>query len=178
MNKQSLMSLFVVLGIFFGCEDTINQQQEPLTYHGVEVLETTPAFIFPGNRVLAKGSAPKAQIEANPPYGTVYGHESDPSSVYLALGGELLPDGSWIDQIYEDLYETTLYNNSAISFESPATITITGAAQCKYLNVDDQWVPIQGDATVTVKAVSTGPNGTSTIETDSKVLMGHGGDNG
>ena len=178
MNRQSLMSLFVVLGIFFGCEDTINHQQEPLTYHGIEVLETTPSFILPGNRVLAKGSAPNAQIEANPPYGTVYGCESDPSNVYLAIGGELLPEGFWTDQIYEDFYGTTLFSNSVISFESPATIIITGAAQCKYLNVDDRWVPIRGDATVTAKAVSTGPSGTSTITTDSKMLMGHGGNSG
>jgi len=178
MDRRSLLSLFLVLGVFFGCEDAIDQKQEPLTYQGKVVLETTPSFIFSGKGVAAKGVAPNAELEISPPYGTVYGHASQPENVFLAQGGELLPNGSWVDQVFHDVYVTTLFSNGVISFDDPTTIVITGAAQCKYLNEDGQWVPIHGAATVTAKGVATGPNGTTTIETTSRINMGHGGTNG
>jgi len=164
------------MGIFFGCEDSVNQ--DSLTYHGKEVLESTPSFVLPGGRVMYKGSGPNVAIETNPPYGTVYGLITDTANVYLAQGGELLPDSTWTDQIYQNTYGTTLYSNSAVTFLSPATVTITNATNCMYLDVNDNWVPVTGDITVTAKAISAGLNGSCYFETDSKVLMGHGGQNG
>lgn len=179
MNPRSFLALSIVLSIFFGCEDAINQQKEPLTYQGKVVLEITPSFVLTDNGAMAKLNAPSAQIEEDPPDGTVYGLESDTNNVYLSQGSEMLPYGSWTDQIYEDVYSTTMYANTLISCEELTTITITDITpNCKYLNEFDDWVPIHEDATVTAKAVSTGPNGSATITTDSKILMGHGGDNG
>lgn len=161
--------------MFFGCEDTINQ--EPLTYHGKEVLETTPSFLIPSG-IMLKGEGPNSKIQTDPPYGTVYGHETDPNNVYLAQGGELLPDGSWTDQVYSDLYGATLYSNSGVHFETPAIVTLTNTTDCKYLDVNDVWIPVSGTVTVTAKAISVGTSGTTYMETGSKVLMGHGGNSG
>ncbi len=175
MDQKNKLMLLFVFGIFMGCEDKINQ--EPLTYQGKEVLETTPSFLIPQG-VMLKGEGPSSQIQVDPPYGTVYGHKTDPNNVYLSQGGELLPDGSWTDQVYSDVYGATLYSNSGVHFESPATVTLSNAVDVKYLDVNDNWVSVSGDATITAKAISVGPAGTTFMETGSKVLMGHGGQNG
>ena len=178
MKRQTLIALVIGLTIFFGCEDSIDQRQEPLTYHGKEVLETTPSFVISKIGVSAKSLLPNSEIQADPPYGTVYGQISDPDNVYLAQGGELLPDSTWTDQIYADLYGATLFSNAGIYFKNPAIVTITNAIDCQYLDVNDVWVPVTGDATVTAQAVSTGAGGSAYIETDSLVLLGHAGTNG
>ncbi len=177
MKQQTLIALMISLTFFFGCQDSVYQEQGPLMYQGKEVLETTPSFVIleVKDGVMAKAGDPEVQIEANPPYGTVFGNESDSGNVYLSQGSEMLPAGSWIDQVNGEVFTTTLLSNSTVSFVNATTITITGATDCEYLNVDDEWVSITGDATVTAKAVSIDENGTCTIETSDKILMGHGG---
>ncbi len=178
MNIQTkiTLSIFTIILFMVGCQSDINQPNAPLTYNGIVVSESTPDFTR--RNALARSTAANAQIEDNPPYGTVYGHENDPDNVYLSQGGELLRDGSWADQVYNETYKTTLFGNSKAEFDNLATVTITNPVDMYYLDGNGNWVQITSDTTVETIAVTTGLYGSGDIESGTICAIGSGGNNG
>ncbi len=173
MSSRLILPLLAATLLLVSCQSNINQPNEPLTYNGIIVSETPPASNSAGD--LAKTTSQNAQIESTPPYGTVYGHENDPDNVYLCQGGETLTDGSWTDQVYNDTYKTTLFENSIAEFDGVVTVTITNPDNCYYVDNDGNWVQTISDITVQTTAVSTGPNGSADIETSTICSIGNGG---
>ncbi len=178
MKFRVSLIILTIIFILAGCESNLTQPPQELTYNGITVSESVPEFIQPS--VLAKTTDESAaQIEEDPPYGTVYGHETDPDNVYLSSGSEVLPSGSWTDQVYDETYKTTLYANTKATFDAPTTVTITDPVDCYYLNASGVWVEVTSDTTVETTAIKTGLNGTCTIESDVKCTFpGDGGENG
>lgn len=178
MNKQTkiAISIFTIILLMVGCQSDLNQPNEPLTYNGIVVSETTQKFT--NENVLARSTAANAQIENNPPYGTVYGHENDPDNVYLSQGGELLPNGSWADQVFNETYKTTLFGNSKAEFDNLASVTITNPVNMYYLDGNENWIQITSDTTVQTTAVTTGLYGSGDIESGTICRIGSGGSNG
>ena len=175
MSKYT--NLFVLAFLFFfACQEKINQPTELLSYNGKIVTETVAPFLGGGDGSLYRTVAPTGQIEHAPPYGTVYGHESDPNNVYLSRGEERLPSGSWTDQVNNETYTTTLFNDGTITFENLTVVTISNAVNTHYLNENGDWINIESDITLQAKAVTTGSNGVCDISTgDRGVLMAGGG---
>lgn len=173
MSSRLILSLLAATLLWVSCQSNINQPNEPLTYNGIIVSETPPAFNGTGG--LAKSTLPNAQVESAPPYGTVYGHENDPDNVYLCQGGETLTDGSWTDQVYNDTYKTTLFENSVAEFDGVVIVTITNPENCYYVDNNGNWVQVTSDINVQTTAVSTGPNGSADIESSTICSIGNGG---
>ncbi len=175
MSKYTNLFLLAFL-FFFSCQEKINQPTELLTYHGKMVNETAASFLIVGDNALFRTVAPCGQIEPLPPYGTVYGHESDPDNVYLSQGGEQLPSGSWTDQVNDETYTTTLFSNGVLTLENLTLITISNAVNTHYLDENGDWIDVDSDITVQANAVATGAGGVCDISTiDRGVLMAGGG---
>lgn len=175
MSKYTNLFLLAFL-FFFACQEKINQPTDRLDYNGKMVTETVAPFLFSGGNALFRTIASTGQIEQSPPYGTVYGHESDPDNVYLSQGGEQLPSGSWTDQVYDDTYTTTLFSNATITFENLILITITNAVNTHYLDENGNWIDVNSGITIQANAVTTDSGGACDISTSDKgVLMAGGG---
>jgi len=166
MKSKVFLLILSLIVLFVACESKVTSPNTPLVYKGITVSETTPDFIG-GNR-LAKTTESTAQIESDPPYGTVYGVDTDPDNVYLSNGSEVLPTGSWTDQVYQETYKTTLFSKSTAQFDGLTTVTITDAVDCYYLDATGTWVEVTSDITVETTAIKTGVNGTCSIEIQTK----------
>lgn len=176
MNRLNNVFVLAII-FFFACQSNINQPTETITYNGITITETVASFLV-NEGDLAKAESPKCQLEVSPPNGTVYGHETDPDNVYLAQGGERLPSGAWTDQVYQDVYRTTLFSNASITFDNPTLITISNANATSYLDSDGNWNEVSSDVSVEAKAVSTGSDGACEISTSDKGVFESGGNGG
>jgi len=163
---KNILNLFILaLVLFLGRQsNNSSQPQEILTYHGKVVVESAAPW-------LAKGIEPAGKIEENPPSYTVYGQVND-TNVYLAQGGEQLPIGAWTDQVLEDIYTVTLFQSSSITFETLTLVMLVDAVGCQYLDANNEWITVDSDMTVYVKAIVTGDDGSCIISTNKKCGFG------
>jgi len=173
MKTHKIISFLVITLMFISCNSNINQPDIPLLYNGIVVSESVPDFNQ--NSSLSKSNSANAKIEQEPPYGTVYGHESDPDNVYLSYGGETLPQGAWADQVYQETYKTILFGNTSGSFSSLSTVTILSPVDCYYLDSSGNWIEVSSDVTVQTTSVRTSSNGTCVIQSNNKCDIGEGG---
>lgn len=175
---KKYFSLFAsMMIVFFACELDLVNHSQVITYCGKTVIETPAPFLINGDGALNRGSNSVGQIENSPPAGTVYGHENDPDNVYLSQGGEQLPKGSWSDQTYQELYSTSLYRNSSITFNELTLVTITSGNSCQYLDNNGIWNTVGNNITIYVKAVRTDEDGSCQVTTNAKgVYNTRGGD--
>ena len=174
MNNRFFLPLFTVLILLIACNSKLTQpENKPLTYNGIVVSESTPAFLSSDG--ITRSTNSSGQIENDPPYGTVLGHENDPDNVYLAQGGEILPSGSWADQMFQAIYSTTLYGNTIAEFANTTTVTILNPIDCYYLNSIGNWVQVSSSQTVQTTVVKTGLNGSCTIQSNTLASIGNGG---
>ena len=178
MKKLIFLTIgFVVLWVM-GCDQPVTPIEGELVYHGIQVKEGPAPFILNASKgVRAKGAFPDAELESNPNNGTVYGLQSDSSNVYLAQGGEQFPGGTWIDNAYGDVFTTTLFANSTLTFSGLQTVTLIDPVNTTYLDANNNWVAVSSTQTVTAQAVATGDAGSADVETTGPVGIGGGGDN-
>lgn len=178
MKKLILLTLGLVFLYVVGCDQPITQPEGALVYHGIQVKEGPAPFILNVSKgVRAKGTSPDAELESSPSDGTVYGLQTDSTNVYLAQGGEQLPGGTWIDNAYGNVFTTTLFANSTLTFSGLQTVTLIDPVNTSYMDANNTWVPVSTTQTVTAQAVATGENGSTDVETTGPVGIGGGGDN-
>ncbi len=178
MKKLVLLVLSLAFLLVVGCDQPITQAGGVIVYHGIQVKRGPAPFILNAPKgIRAKGANPDAELESNPSDGTVYGLQTDSTNVYLAQGGEQLPGGTWIDNAYGNVFTTTLFANSTLTFSGLQTVTLIDPVNTTYLDANNTWVAVSTTQTVTTQAVATGENGSTDVETTGPVGIGGGGDN-
>ncbi len=140
-----------------------------LSYNGIPVTTTPAPFILNENQL---GLITSTEIQLPLPAGTVYGHADYPGEVFLATGGEALPAGAWLDNSYNYAFVANINSETQITFVELAYVVITGATGTQYLNTDNVWVPVVGDAAVWARSIITGVDGGCIIDTGTKFGIG------
>lgn len=165
-QDNSLLSHFGIGGE--GSDNT------PLIYNGIVVTTAPAPFLM--NFGLARGEEPGTEVLSPLPEGTVYGHEEDPDTVYLAAGGEELPTGAWIDNTNTTVYTTEIFSETVVLFEGVAEVNIINPENTQYKDAAGNWLPVTANGTVFAVKIATGVLGGCFVETSVKFGIGGEGD--
>lgn len=101
-----------------------------------------------------------AQIESNPPYGTLYG---DADSSWTAQGDEYLYDGYWVVNNSSNRYEIDVFENALITCEKVVTIRVVNPSGVTYKDGLNGWVSLTSTANVSTDSLKTNSTGTCGI---------------
>jgi len=140
-----------------------------LSYNGIPVTTTPAPFLMNSNQL---GLVTSTEVQLPLPTGTVYGHADYPGEVFLAVGGEALPEGAWLDNSYNYAFVANVNSSTQITFVELAYVVITGATNTQYLNTDNVWTPVVGDTAVWARSIMTGVDGGCIIDTGTKFGIG------
>jgi len=147
-----------------------------LSYNGTPVTTTPAPFLLNANQL---GLLNSTEVQLPLPAGTVYGHADYPGEVFLAVGGEALPAGAWLDNSYNYAFVANVNSATQVTFVDLAYVLITNATNTQYLNNDNVWVPVAGNAAIWTRSVMTSVDGGCIIDTGTKFTIGgEGQDNG
>ncbi|NQV29347.1 MAG: hypothetical protein HQ508_00535 [Candidatus Marinimicrobia bacterium] len=143
--KRTQVALWLVAVIMFiGCEGNLTQPD--LVY---------PQEVQVWDHSLAKDARIVAKLDSIVPEGTVYILPEDTTTI-VALGGELLPGGSRVENLKGDFYKVHLYSELKVAFDSLSIVTIAFPTNLQYLDSQDKWISLSSGGTVSAKAVKTG----------------------
>ena len=156
--------------LFTSCDLNLDNEQS-LTYKSESIAVNPAPWLL--NNSLNRGEDHKIEIDNPAVAATVYGNESDPN-VYLAVGGEKLPNGSWVDNIDQLTYVTHIKNNAFIKLEFPVEIQLINPVETYYLSESEEWVNISAGSSVYASAIKTGNSGSCTLI--STVMISEPGD--
>ena len=158
---KTLVIVLVALTLFMACEAPVPEQnEENMSYRGRSV-ETVPAPFLVQNG-LAKDGKDGVVISESSADATVYGALAD-ETVYLAVGGEELLQGTWIGSLSNEPIEVTVGKSLNIVFETLTEVTIIDADNISYIDVDGQSVLFSGSGVLTTTEISTGIDGSVTL---------------
>ena len=168
--------LLVVVMLFIGCENPGDLSQDFNTYQG-RTVQTEPAPFLDTNGGMAKVTAGTLTISEDVTEGTVYGLDGD-TTVYSAIGGEILSIGAWVDNQSEKPFEVSATSDLVITYEKVTTVTIIESLSIAYIDENGVTVPFTGSGVITTTEISTGSNGSVTLISSTKFgIGGDGGDN-
>lgn len=173
--KKHILILGIIL-LIVGCQ-SINQQDRILYYKGLQVSESAPDFLHPGQRVAARGETSGGQLDQTLPYGTVYGCVCDPDNVYLAQGGETLPPGTWSDQLYQETYTLYVSGNTSVSFNTTTMVDVQNPIDTYVMDSDGNWTNLSSGGTIQTTAIKTGQNGSCSLSVSTMCDIGGGNGN-
>lgn len=166
--------VLLAVSLFIGCESPQDLSNEQTLYKGRVVLQERAPFVIDGNS-LSKDSDGLLILDETVPDGTVYGLKND-DEVYAAEGGEVLPKKSWVDNVSNEPVEVSVTADMTISFEAPTQVTIVGAVDVTYIDVNGIEVVFTGSGVVEATQISTGSDGLLTIIVTAEFSIG--GDDG
>jgi len=145
MKRTQVVLWLVIVVLFIGCEGNLTQPN---------LITNQESEAITGS--LAKQPRTIAKLDSIVPEGTVYFLPEDTTKQIIAMGGELLPGGSRVENLKGSLYKVHLYSELKVGFDSLSTVTLGFPTNLKYLNSQDKWISLTSGGTVSAKAVKTG----------------------
>lgn len=144
----------LALALFIGCENPGETANEQRLYQGQTILTEKAPFLINTNS-LSKTPGAILVIDDAVAEGTVYGLETE-TNVYAAEGGEVLPVGTWVDNLDAEPIEVNLGSGLIISFAEPTTVTIIDAEELIYIDSNGEEVLFSGSGVITTSEIHTG----------------------
>ena len=163
--KMLYLTIIAQILLFVSCELNVNKQPV-LESDGKVVIETPAPWLI--NNALGRGNEHKIEINNPVVEATVYGNEIDPN-IYLASGGEKLPEGSWVKNVNNYEYITHIKSSSIILLEDQLLLHVLNPADSYYLSENNEWVAFDANAYLNTSAIKTGLDGSCTVITTVKI---------
>ncbi len=171
---KNFVVVLVALALLISCEAPQPEKIEAATYRGQTVVTGSAPFLVQNG--LAKDSKDEVVISSSTAESTVYGLQDD-EIVYLAVGGEKLPAGTWIGSIEEEPIEVSVPGGIRLTFVEPTTVTIIEADDMNYIDANGTVVVFSGSGVITTSEIWTGELGSVTLVTTVEFAIGtDGGD--
>ncbi|NQU67541.1 MAG: hypothetical protein HQ510_06330 [Candidatus Marinimicrobia bacterium] len=114
---------------------------------------------------LARGGDDKAQIESNPPYGTLYG--SGNRSI-TSQGDEYLKDEYWVKNDASNDYEIEVFESTGITL-SVTTIYVDSPSGVTYKHQTLGWQSLSSSGYITTDSLKVNSTGGCYISTEAEI---------